>query len=53
MPLRLSRRSKYGNRKTVVDGVKFDSQAEARRWQELQMLRAHRRSGVGRAAADD
>ena len=38
MPLRLSRRSKYGNRKTVVDGLNFDSQAEARRYQELKML---------------
>lgn len=26
---------KYKNRKTVVDGIKFDSAAEARRWQEL------------------
>ena len=44
MPLRLSRRSKYGNRKTVVDGLNFDSQAEARRYQELKMLwRAGRR----------
>lgn len=28
-------RRKYGNKKTVVDGLAFDSQAEARRWVEL------------------
>jgi hypothetical protein len=38
MPLRLSRRSKYGAVKTTVDGLKFDSKAEARRYQELKML---------------
>lgn len=32
------RRPKYLNRKTVVDGVSFDSRAEARRWHELQLL---------------
>jgi hypothetical protein len=32
------RRSKYGNRKTVIDGVTFDSAAEARRWGVLQLL---------------
>jgi hypothetical protein len=32
------RRSKFGNRATVVDGIRFASQAEARRWSELQML---------------
>lgn len=31
-------RSKYGNRKTVVDGQVFDSQREAQRWQELRLL---------------
>lgn len=30
--------NKYGNRKTVVDGVVFDSAREARRWQELKLL---------------
>lgn len=30
--------SKYGNRKTVVDGIVFDSAREARRWQELTLL---------------
>jgi len=29
---------KYGNRKTVVDGIKFDSQAEANRYCELKLL---------------
>ena len=32
------RRPKYLNRKTVVDGVTFDSRAEARRWHELLLL---------------
>jgi hypothetical protein len=31
-------RSKYGNRKTVVDGITFDSQKEANRFRELQLL---------------
>lgn len=30
--------TKYGNRKTVVDGITFDSRAEARRYQELRLL---------------
>lgn len=29
---------KYGNIKTEVDGVKFDSRAEARRWADLLLL---------------
>lgn len=29
---------KYGNRKTVVNGITFDSKKEARRWQELRLL---------------
>lgn len=29
---------KYGNRKTVVDGITFDSLREAARWGELRML---------------
>lgn len=32
------RRSKYGNRKTMVNGIEFDSQKEARRYQELRLL---------------
>lgn len=31
-------RTKYGNRRTEVGGVTFDSAAEARRWQKLQQL---------------
>ena len=31
-------RSKYGNRKTERDGLKFDSRKEARRWTELSLL---------------
>lgn len=30
--------SKYGNRKTVIDGVSFDSAKEARRYMELRLL---------------
>lgn len=29
---------KYGNRKTVIDGVAFDSKAEAERYAELKLL---------------
>lgn len=29
---------KYGNRKTVVDDIKFDSKAEGRRYKELKLL---------------
>ena len=32
------RASKYGNTKTVVDGITFDSKAEAARWVELKQL---------------
>lgn len=32
-------KSKYGNSKTVVDGIEFDSQKEANRYCELKMLR--------------
>lgn len=32
------KRSKYGNRKTVVDGVIFDSKKEAQRYRELLLL---------------
>ena len=30
--------NKYRNRKTIVDGIKFDSKAEANRYIELKML---------------
>ena len=33
-------RGKYGNRKTVVDGIAFDSAREAARYQELQLLQS-------------
>jgi hypothetical protein len=33
-----ARRSKFGNRKTEVDGFVFDSAKEARRYQELRLL---------------
>lgn len=29
---------KYGNRKTIVNGIKFDSKAEAERYRELRLL---------------
>ena len=34
----MSRRNKYGARKVVVDGLKFDSLREANRWGFLQAL---------------
>ncbi len=34
------KRSKYGNEKTVVDGIPFDSKREAGRYGELKMLLA-------------
>lgn len=30
--------NKYGAKKTVVDGVTFDSKAEARRYQQLKLM---------------
>jgi hypothetical protein len=33
-----ARGNKYGARKTVVDGLKFDSAAEAKRWEHLKIL---------------
>lgn len=33
-------RSKYGNRRTTIDGITFDSAKEALRWQELRLLEA-------------
>ena len=33
-----SRSTKYGNRKTTVDGIEFDSRKEAARWLELRLL---------------
>jgi hypothetical protein len=35
-----SKPSKYRNKKTTVDGIEFDSAKEARRWQELQLLKS-------------
>lgn len=34
----MKRPTKYGNRKTTVDGLTFDSAREARRWAELRLL---------------
>lgn len=36
--MRFSRRSKFGAQKTTVDGIEFDSKAEARRYGELRLL---------------
>lgn len=36
--MKKSKRRKYGNRVSVVDGIRFDSAKEARRWSELRML---------------
>lgn len=30
--------NKYGNKKTTVDGIEFDSKKEAARWQKLRLL---------------
>lgn len=32
-----AKRSKYGNKKVVVDGITFDSDLEAKRWQHLRI----------------
>jgi hypothetical protein len=41
--------SKYGNRKTELDGMMFDSRKEAQRWAELQwMERGRLISGIER-----
>lgn len=34
----VQQQSKYRNRKTVVDGITFDSQREAKRWQALTLM---------------
>lgn len=40
-------KNKYGNRKTVVNGIEFDSRKEAVRYQELRLLeRAGKISGL-------
>lgn len=45
----MGKRGKYGARKTVVDGITFDSAREARRWGELSALRlAHKIECVSR-----
>lgn len=36
----VQKRSKYGNRKVVRDGIKFDSEREAARFGELKVLQA-------------
>lgn len=38
MRLGVTRRTKFGNIRTEVDGIKFDSRAEARRYNELKLL---------------
>lgn len=46
---RAKNRSKYGSKRVVIDGQKFDSQKEADRWQELKwMERAGMISGLER-----
>ncbi len=39
LPKAEKKQSKYGNQKTEVDGIKFDSKKEAMRWQHLKHLR--------------
>ena len=40
MQAKQPKRSKYGNKKTIVDDIEFDSIAEARRYRELKLLEA-------------
>ena len=35
---RRMKRQKYGNSKTTIDGIRFDSKREAQRWQELRLM---------------
>ena len=47
--MRWMSRSKYGNEKTTVDGITFDSKREAQRWQELLLMqRAGEITGLAR-----
>lgn len=34
----MMRKNKYNNKKTIVDGIKFDSKKEAKRYKELKIL---------------
>ena len=45
------RKSKYGNIKTRVDGILFDSKKEAKRYLELKLLEKAGRIVTGRIAA--
>lgn len=36
--MRRNQKNKYGNKRTVIDGITFDSMKEASRWSELQLL---------------
>lgn len=36
--MKFTNRSKYGAKKTTVDGIEFDSKAEAKRWGELRLM---------------
>lgn len=38
MSIKYGTQMKYGNRKTEVDGLEFDSRKEAERWCELKLL---------------
>ena len=43
------KQNKYGNKKTTVDGITFDSVKEASRWQELRLMeRAGEITGLNR-----
>ena len=49
MKSKATRKNKHGNRKTVVDGMTFDSAWEADRWQMLlKRFRAGKISGLSR-----
>lgn len=38
MKVQLKSYNKYGNNKTVVDGIRFDSKAESERYKQLKLL---------------
>jgi hypothetical protein len=38
LPAAMSKASKYGAKKTTIDGIVFDSKAEAARWVKLEQL---------------
>lgn len=46
------KRSKYGNKKTEVDGIRFDSEREAKRYKQLLLLQKAGEIGLLRRQVD-